>query len=42
MPISFVPNEGQADERVAIYVQGRDKAIYFTAEGLACSLTGHG
>ncbi len=28
------------DERVAYYVQGRDKTIYFTSEGLSFVLTG--
>ncbi len=34
MPVSFIPNRGQLDERVAYYIQGRDKTIYFDAEGV--------
>ncbi len=34
IPLQFIPNRGQMDGRVAYYVQGRDKTIYFTAEGL--------
>jgi len=33
-PLQFVPNKGQTDQRVGYYVQGRDKTIYFTKEGL--------
>ena len=34
IPLQFIPNQGQIDGQVAYYVQGRDKTIYFTAEGL--------
>ena len=34
MPVNFIPNRGQLDERVAYYVQGKDKTIYFGAEGV--------
>jgi len=34
MPVNFIPNRGQLDERVAYYIQGEDKTIYFSAEGL--------
>jgi len=34
MPLLFIPNKGQFDERVFFAVNGRDKSIYFTAEGL--------
>jgi hypothetical protein len=34
IPLQFIPNQGQTDGRVAYYVQGRDKTIYFTPEGL--------
>jgi hypothetical protein len=34
MPVYFIPNQGQMDKRVAYYVQGKDKAIYFTDEGI--------
>jgi hypothetical protein len=39
MPLLFVPNEGQTDERVAYYIQGRDKTIYFTPQGVTFALT---
>ena len=34
IPLQFIPNQGQMDGQVAYYVQGRDKTIYFTPEGL--------
>src|SRR4030042_7066345 len=34
MPLYFIRNEGQVDSRVGYYVQGKDKTIYFTPEGL--------
>ncbi len=34
MPLYFIPNRGQMDERVDYYLQGKDKAVYFTSEGL--------
>ena len=39
MPVNFIPNRGQLDERVAYYIQGKDKTIYFGAEGLTFALT---
>lgn len=33
MPLYFIKNRGQLDERVAYYIQGSDKTLYFTAEG---------
>jgi hypothetical protein len=30
----FIPNRGQIDKRVGFYVQGKDKALYFTPGGL--------
>jgi hypothetical protein len=39
LPLYFVENRGQMDERVAYYIQGGDKTIYFTAEGLTFALT---
>ncbi len=30
MPLYFVENRGQVDSRVAYYVRGSDKSIYFT------------
>jgi hypothetical protein len=40
IPLYFIPNEGQVDGRVVYYVQGRDKTIYFTPEGLTFVLSG--
>lgn len=34
MLLQFVPNEGQVNGPAAFYVQGRDKTIYFAADGL--------
>ena len=39
MPIFFIPNQGQLDERVAYAIQGKDKSVYFTPEGLTFVLT---
>lgn len=33
MPLHFIENRGQLDGSVAFYVQGRDKAVYFTHDG---------
>jgi hypothetical protein len=40
IPLHFIPNEGQVDGRVAYYVQGHNKTIYFTSEGLTFVLNG--
>jgi hypothetical protein len=40
LPLYFVENRGQLDSRVAYYVQGSDKAIYFTNDGLTFALPG--
>ncbi len=42
LPLYFVENRGQLDARVAYYVQGRDKSIYFTSRGVTYALTGGG
>jgi hypothetical protein len=42
MPLYFVPNEGRLDERVSFTVTGKDRAIYFTSEGLTFVLSGTG
>ena len=34
LPLLFIENRGQVDERVAYYVQGKDKTLYFTSEGV--------
>jgi uncharacterized protein (TIGR03437 family) len=39
LPLYFIENSGQVDRRVAYYIQGSDKTIYFTAEGLTFNLT---
>ncbi len=41
MPVHFIPNRGQLDDRVAYYIEGKDKTIYFTPEGLTLALV-HG
>ena len=38
VPLFFIENQGQVDERVALYVQGRDKSVYFTPQGLSLVL----
>src|SRR5689334_13321250 len=38
MPLYFIENRGQIDRRAAYYIRGKNKAIYFTSEGLAFSL----
>jgi hypothetical protein len=42
MPLYFIENRGQVDERVAYYVQGKDKTLYFTAQGVTFALAGEG
>jgi hypothetical protein len=42
MPLYFIPNQGQLDARVACYLQGKDKIIYFAADGLTFALNGQG
>ncbi len=39
MPLYFIPNQGQLDKQVAYYVQGKDKTIYFTEDGITLALT---
>ncbi|MGE5340214.1 MAG: SBBP repeat-containing protein [Candidatus Omnitrophota bacterium] len=34
MPLYFIPNQGQTDQQVAYYIQGEDKSIFFTSEGV--------
>ena len=36
--MSFIANRGQADPRVAFMVQGRDKTLFFTPEGITIRL----
>ncbi|MBN2437241.1 MAG: SBBP repeat-containing protein, partial [Deltaproteobacteria bacterium] len=39
IPLFFIPNKGQLDERVAYAIRGRDKSVYFTPEGLTFVLS---
>lgn len=41
MPLHFIANQGQMDSRVAYYVQGSDKVLYFTPEGVTFALSTH-
>lgn len=34
MPLYFIENRGQVDPRAAYYLRGKDKTLYFTAEGI--------
>jgi hypothetical protein len=34
MPLAFIANEGQLAGNAAYYIKGRDKCVYFAAEGL--------
>ncbi len=40
LPLYFIENLGQLDERVGYYLQGRDTTVYFTADGVTLALTG--
>ncbi len=40
LPLAFIPNQGQLDERVKYYAQGRGSAFFFTPEGVVLSLDG--
>jgi len=40
LPVLFIENRGQMDPRVAYYIKGHDKALYFTSKGLTFALTG--
>jgi len=37
-PLLFILNQGQVDRRVLFYVQGKDKNVYFRADGLTITL----
>ena len=39
LPLYFIENHGQLDARVGYYVQGRDKIVYFTPQGLTFALS---
>jgi hypothetical protein len=38
IPVFFIPNAGQRDDRVSFYVQGKDKSVYFTPDGVTFAL----
>ncbi len=38
LPVDFIANQGQLDERVAFYIQGKEKTIYFTSDGVTMAL----
>jgi len=40
LPLYFIENRGQADPRVAYYVQGADTSVYFTRAGITFALSG--
>jgi hypothetical protein len=40
LPLHFIENRGRLDSSVAFYVQGRDKTLYFTSEGVTYALAG--
>ena len=40
LPLYFVENRGQLDERVSYYVVGRDKTVFFTSAGVRFALAG--
>jgi hypothetical protein len=40
LPLYFIENQGQVDQRVAYYVQGRDMNLYFTAQGVTFAMSG--
>ena len=39
VPIYFVPNRGQTDDRVTFYVQGGDKTVYFAPDGVTFAMS---
>src|SRR6266571_8730992 len=40
LPLNFIENRGQADPRVAYYVQGGGTSVYFTRAGITYALSG--
>jgi hypothetical protein len=40
LPLLFIENQGQIDDQVAYYIQGKDKSLYFTPEGVTFVLSG--
>jgi hypothetical protein len=39
LPLYFIENRGQVNDRVGLYLQGRNKSVYFTPQGLTFVLT---
>jgi uncharacterized repeat protein (TIGR01451 family) len=39
IPIYFIPNEGQVEGPAKFYIQGKDKTVYFTPEGVTYALS---
>lgn len=39
LPLYFVENRGQIDAPVSYYIQGQDKTVYFTSEGITYALS---
>lgn len=39
LPLVFIENRGQVDPAVGYYVQGHDKSLYFTSEGVTFALS---
>jgi Beta-propeller repeat len=39
LPLSFIPNHGQADKQIKYSLHGRDTQVYFTTKGLTMVLT---
>jgi hypothetical protein len=39
LPLSFIENQGQADPRIAYYVQSPGRSLYFTTDGYALRLS---
>ena len=39
LPLSFTENQGQADDRIAYYIQSPGRSVYFTKDGHAVRLT---
>lgn len=40
LPLHMVQNQGQLPEEVAFYIQGSDKDVYFTSQGVTIALKG--
>lgn len=39
MPLYFIPNKGQIEGAAVFYVQGKDKTLYFSDEGVTLVLS---